>query len=62
MLVGKNNDQPSFWLDGDQNVCIDDYMSTTEITVEGGKVTASRCDNPQPSTAIGNDMTPNDPK
>ena len=43
LLVGKLNDQPSFWIDGNQNHCRDDSMSTPEITIKNGKVQSSEC-------------------
>ena len=36
MLVGKNNDLQSFWIDGDDNNCLDDFASTTQITIQNG--------------------------
>ena len=43
MLVGKLNDQPSFWIDGNQNHCRDGSMSTPQITIKNGKVLSSSC-------------------
>ena len=36
MLVGKNNDMQNFWIDGDQNNCLEDFMGTTQITIQNG--------------------------
>ena len=36
MLVGKNNDLESFWIDGDQNNCLENFMGTTKITIQNG--------------------------
>lgn len=36
LLVGKNNDLQSFWIDGDHNNCLDDFMGTTQITIQNG--------------------------
>ena len=43
MLVGKFDDQPSFWIDGDQKNCMDDHMSTPQITFKNGEVLSSQC-------------------
>ena len=43
VLVGKNNDQSSFWIDGNQNRCHDDSMITSQITIQNGRVTSSEC-------------------
>ena len=43
MLVGKLNDQPSFWIDGDQKTCMDDHFSTPQITFKNGEVISSYC-------------------
>ena len=43
LLVGKFNDQPSFWIDGDQKNCMDDHMSTPQITFKNGEVLSSYC-------------------
>ena len=36
LLVGKNNDRKGFWIDGNQNDCLDDFMATSQITVQNG--------------------------
>ena len=36
LLVGKNNDQQSFWIDSNQNDCLDDWMGTSQITIQNG--------------------------
>ena len=43
VLVGKLNDQPSFWIDGDQENCMDDHLSTPQITFKNGEVLTSYC-------------------
>ena len=43
MLVGKLNDQPSFWIDGDQKNCMDEHLSTPQITFKNGEVLSSYC-------------------
>ena len=43
MLVGKLDDQPSFWIDGDQKNCMDDHLSTPQITFKNGEVLSSYC-------------------
>ena len=42
MLVGKNKDQPSFWIDGNQNEC-DSFMSTKQIMIQNGRIVWSEC-------------------
>ena len=36
LLVGKNNDKQSFWIDSNQNDCLDDWMGTSQITIQNG--------------------------
>ena len=43
MLVGKLNDKQSFWIDGDEQDCIDNHMSTPQITFKNGEVLSSYC-------------------
>ena len=43
MLVGKLNDKPSFWIDGNQQDCMDNHMSTPQITFKNGEVLSSYC-------------------
>ena len=43
MLVGKLNDKPSFWIDGNQQDCMDDHMATPQITFKNGEVLSSYC-------------------
>ena len=43
MLVGKLDDQPSFWIDGDQKNCMDEHLSTPQITFKNGEVLSSYC-------------------
>ena len=45
ILVGPNNDKPSFWLDTDWLDCLDTNVATSEITVKNGQVASSYCDN-----------------
>ena len=45
ILVGPNNDKPSFWLDTDWLDCLDSNVATSEITVKNGQVSSSYCDN-----------------
>ena len=37
LLVGKNNDRESFWIDSNQNDCLDDWMGTSQITIQNGE-------------------------
>ena len=43
ILVGKLNDQPTFWMDIRQNLCRDGFMATPQITIKNGKVLSSSC-------------------
>ena len=49
LLVGKNNNLQSFWLDRDQHYCLDDFMSTPHIKIRisyqnsNAQVISSRC-------------------
>ena len=36
LFVGKNNDKQSFWIDSNQNDCLDDWMGTSQITIQNG--------------------------
>ena len=42
-LVGRNNNLHSFWIDGDDQYCLDNFMSSTRITIQNGRVTSSTC-------------------
>ena len=43
LYVGNSNSQTFFWIDEDQNRCDDERMSTSQITVQNGKVISSKC-------------------
>ena len=43
LLVGKNNDQTSFWLDQNDKDCSDEHMSTDVMTIQNGEVYYSEC-------------------
>ena len=43
LLVGKNDDLQSFWIDGDANDCQDNFLSSTQITIQNGQVSDSAC-------------------
>ena len=43
LLVGKNNDQQSFWIDANGRHCLDDFMSSSQITIKNGQVDSSDC-------------------
>ena len=43
LLVGKNNDLQSFWIDGDDRYCLDDFMSSSQITIKNEQVDFSDC-------------------
>ena len=37
LLVGQNNDLRSFWIDVDDQYCLDNFMSTREIGIRNGR-------------------------
>ena len=43
ILVGKNTDQPSFWIDGNSFRCQDDNMKLSQITIQNGEIISSDC-------------------
>ena len=43
IFVGKKDKKLNFWIDGNQNQCTEDFMSTAQLTVKNGKVVSSRC-------------------
>ena len=36
ILVGNNNDMQSFWIDDNENNCLDDFTGTSQITIQNG--------------------------
>ena len=45
LFVGKNNNLPSFWIDGNDQYCLDDFMSTSQIIIQNEQVISSLCKN-----------------
>ena len=43
LLVGKNNDLQSFWIDGNDRYCLNFFMSSSQITIKNGQVDSSDC-------------------
>jgi len=45
LFVGKHNEQQSFWMDRriDKQFCSDDFISTSDITIQNGQVISSTC-------------------
>ena len=43
LLVGENNNLQSFWIDSDETFCLDNFMSSSEITIRNGQVISSSC-------------------
>ena len=43
LLVGKNSNLPSFWIDGSDQYCLDNFMSSSQITIQNGQVNSSVC-------------------
>lgn len=41
LLAGKNNDLQSFWIDGNDPYCLDNFMSTHQIAIKNGRVVHS---------------------
>ena len=64
LLVGKNSNLPSFWIDGNDQYCLDDFMSTSQITLQNEQVISSICKqngksrtsfiNPEPTVCMVN--------
>ena len=36
ILVGKNKDMQSFWIDSNDNKCLDNFTGTTQLTIQNG--------------------------
>ena len=45
LLVGESNNLESFWIDSDQNYCMDDFMSSSLIKIQNGQIISSACKN-----------------
>ena len=43
LFVGKNNNLPIFWIDGNDQYCLDDFMSSSQITIQNGQIYSSVC-------------------
>ena len=43
VLVGKNDNLPSFWMDQNDQYCLDNLMSSSQITIQNGQVNSSVC-------------------
>ena len=43
LLVGRNNDLPSFWMNQKNPQCKNDRMTTSQITIKNGEVFSSQC-------------------
>lgn len=43
IVVGKNNDLSSFWIDKNDKYCSNNSMSTSEITIQNERVVSSSC-------------------
>ena len=43
LLVGKDKDQKSFWIDSDEMSCEENIMKTDEIVIQNSKITSSIC-------------------
>ena len=64
LFVGKNNNLTSFWIDGNDQYCLDDFMSTSQITLQNEQVISSICKqngksrtsfiNPEPTVCMVN--------
>jgi len=44
ILVGPNSKQPNFWIDGNENSCSDDFVSTQKLKIQNNVVLSSECD------------------
>ena len=43
ILVGASNNLQNFWIDSDTPDCLDNFMSTSQITIRNGQVISSTC-------------------
>ena len=43
LLVGQNDDQSTFWLDQNENHCLDSNMAGKSLTVQNGEIYYSEC-------------------
>ena len=43
MLVGRHNNLPNFWIDGNEPYCLDHFMGSSQITIRNGQVISSTC-------------------
>ena len=43
LFVGKNNNLPSFWIDGNDQFCLKDFISTSQIIIRSEQVISSLC-------------------
>ena len=43
ILVGKNKDMSVFWIDGNNNQCTENIMSTSQIIIQNGDIISSEC-------------------
>ena len=43
LLTLQNTIRPSFWIDGNDQYCLDDFMSSSQITIQNGQVNSSVC-------------------
>ena len=43
LRVGLSNNLQSFWIDSDEAYCLDNFMSSSQITIRNGQVISSTC-------------------
>ena len=43
ILVGASNNLQSFWIDSDGSYCLDNFMSSSQITIRNGRVISLTC-------------------
>ena len=43
IFVGRTNNLASFWIDGDDNLCMENLMSTSRMFIRNGKIIFSEC-------------------
>ena len=43
ILVGASNNLQNFWIDSDGSYCLDNFMSSSQITIRNGQVISSTC-------------------
>ena len=43
LLVGRSNNLQNFWIDSNEQDCLDNFISSSQITIQNGQVIYSTC-------------------